>query len=92
MDDEHDSIIQYFMLNKLAVELLEGAFDQLVYGAFHVKDQSLLLISRITNTIASAPKRAEIMQEMKSRFHFENTKSSAKQITYLKFMDEIIPY
>ena len=32
------------------------------------------------------------MQEIKSRFHYENTKASAKQIIYLKFMDEIIPY
>ena len=53
------------MLNKLSVEILEGAFEQLVCGAHLVKEQSLLLISRIVNSIPSTPKRAEILQEIK---------------------------
>lgn len=53
------------MLNKISVELLEGAFEQLVYGAHLVKEKSLLLIARIMNNVASTQKRAEILQEMK---------------------------
>ena len=55
--DQREQTIQYFMLNKLCVDLFDNAFQQMLGGFFQVRYAALEFISKMIINIASSLKR-----------------------------------
>ena len=77
-ENHPELLMQYFMLNKLASDLIINAITQVQEGAAQVKQAALNFICRLTSNIASSIKRNQIINEFRNKFYFENTKASNK--------------
>ena len=71
-----EQMMQFFMINKICVEITPNAFEQMMNGVYQVRYAALNYIAKITSSIASTVKRNQYVAQMRQCLLFENTKSS----------------
>ena len=79
------------MLNKLCVDTIDHAFEQMLNGFYQVRYAALDYICKFVINIASRVKRQQYIAEIRQNLYFEFTKSSQKQKMYLMFCNQLIP-
>jgi len=52
-----EQIMQFFMINKICVEITPNAFENMMGGVYQVRYAALNFIAKITSSIASTVKR-----------------------------------
>jgi len=57
--------MQFFMINKICIEFIPNAFQNMQGGVYQVKYAALNFISKMITSIASSIKRHQYINEMK---------------------------
>lgn len=89
-ENSSEQLIQYFMFNKISFGVLPNLLSQIKSGPKFVQEEAFFLFARIISMMASSVKRNQLLNDFKSIYFFENTKSSFKQILYIKLMNTVI--
>mmetsp|Transcript_16750 Transcript_16750/g.28451 ORF Transcript_16750/g.28451 Transcript_16750/m.28451 type:complete len:735 (+) Transcript_16750:1120-3324(+) len=82
---QSELLMPFFMLNKLCVELIDNAFNCMLNGFHPVRHAAFAFICKMVASIASSQTRLQFINQMRQFLYFENTRSSERQIFYLKF-------
>ena len=90
-ENSPEQSMQYFMLNRITRSFIKNLLKMVKFGAFKVKEAAVSLISRFLVNVPSSAKKQQIMMSLRDDLHFENTRSSTKQIMYLKILNQILP-
>lgn len=78
------------MFNKIAYSLLPNLQLMIKDGPKYVQEEAFYLFARILTMIASSVKRNQLLSDFKKNFSFFNTKSSVKQVLFIRLMNIVI--
>lgn len=79
------------MLNKLCSDMIDNAYSTLIEGNHPLRKAAFDFICKMTVSVGSINTRLQFIQNLRGMLHFENTKSSEKQIMFLKFCNYVLP-
>jgi septum formation inhibitor MinC len=91
LQQKTEQVMQFFMLNRLCIDMIENAFSFLINGFHQVREAAFQFICKMVVSIASTPMRLQLLSQIKELLNFEFTKSSQKQILYLRFCNYVLP-
>ena len=72
--------------------MIDDAFAHMADGVFKVRRGAHDFICKMIVSIASSVTRHQLIIQMRKKLFFEFTRSSEKQIMYLKFCNYVMPH